>query len=923
MAKKVIILISLVILLWLCFIVNVALAKQWTTKILDTDGTGSCSLSLDSSDNVHITYLTGSTAGRELRYITNASGEWLRDTVEVKRVEELASMVLDSSDNVHIGYRSFGNIRYSTKKSGSWVTKTLFTDLSHPGLQSSVRIAVDTLDKVHVVFSSYYPTHGLFHVTNASGVWVTELVSGKFNGFYNSLELALDPYGKMHVFFVDRSINLEGLLWYATNTSGSWTFQNIASQNNYWSGCAMAVDSQGSAHIMYGGDSYATNSSGLWVINTIDAGGLAGHAMVMEDSGSFHISDGRIYATNTSGSWVTEAIDIEGSGGTDIAVDSTGKIHICTGGINGGLLYETNALPVPDIKINGSDSDTILTNEDALLVTTSLYTGNRGGENADWWILADTPSGWYHYNMNSSSWLPGKEVSYQGPLYEISSLEVLNTTGLESGLHTYSFTVDMDMNGVLDSKDSYSDSVEVNVTEKDRFALDFNNGERVSIGDAGLPDIAGRELTVEAWVKKSNDKYGIEPIIRMASGGNKWNDFAVGFQLGISGDKPFFNIRRQSSLPESIGCSPGHVTGTSSCIVTSTQQILKNAWTHIAGVLVNKAHVHPVSTSCTTAVMAEKPHLDLYINGEFNNCASSGEQFAGDDLNYEMTLGSREYCPNCGPSFGGVLDDIRFWTVARTEQELQKCMNFELGTTTKCLVDSTILKGYWDFNEGQGSVVYDSSGNGLSGVVEIYSGGFQPWDGSWVPGYQFMVDKDGDGDGYPSSADCDDNDSNVYPGATEGPPGDLTCNDGKDNDCDGFIDGNDTNCNVTFSDLKVKSVSTPPHRRKCGGSFKVKAIIKNKGVGSADAGFSIGYYLSKDREQSVSKDTDKPDYLLTDDSYVSSLPFGATSKEIVVSVPCDIQGKYYLKVCADNRHDIAETNEENNCKASKRKIKVK
>ncbi len=42
--------------------------------------------------------------------------------------------------------------------------------------------------------------------------------------------------------------------------------------------------------------------------------------------------------------------------------------------------------------------------------------------------------------------------------------------------------------------------------------------------------------------------------------------------------------------------------------------------------------------------------------------------------------------------------------------------------------------------------------------------------------------------------DCDDSDPAVNPGATEGPVGDATCNDGLDNDCDGFTDGGDASC---------------------------------------------------------------------------------------------------------------------------------
>ena len=149
----------------------------------------------------------------------------------------------------------------------------------------------------------------------------------------------------------------------------------------------------------------------------------------------------------------------------------------------------------------------------------------------------------------------------------------------------------------------------------------------------------------------------------------------------------------------------------------------------------------------------------------------------------------------------------------------------------------------------------------------------------------------------------------------------TTCNDSIDNDCDGFTDGNDPDCTPT-SDLAVASVSKPPAKRKRGRSFKVIAKVRNKGVGAADKDFAIGYYLSKNREKLVNKEAD---IFLTDDLIVSSLLAGSRSKvRIHVNIPMDTpKGKYYVKVCADNRNDIREINEENNCKASRNKIRIK
>ena len=61
---------------------------------------------------------------------------------------------------------------------------------------------------------------------------------------------------------------------------------------------------------------------------------------------------------------------------------------------------------------------------------------------------------------------------------------------------------------------------------------------------------------------------------------------------------------------------------------------------------------------------------------------------------------------------------------------------------------------------------------------------------------------DADDDGYMICAgDCDDTDGWINPGMTEGPSGDPTCQDGLDNDCDGAIDGDDSECEIPCTDL--------------------------------------------------------------------------------------------------------------------------
>lgn len=58
--------------------------------------------------------------------------------------------------------------------------------------------------------------------------------------------------------------------------------------------------------------------------------------------------------------------------------------------------------------------------------------------------------------------------------------------------------------------------------------------------------------------------------------------------------------------------------------------------------------------------------------------------------------------------------------------------------------------------------------------------------------------RDEDEDGYEDEAcggeDCDDADPAINPGALEGPPTDPACTDRIDNDCDGYVDLEDTDC---------------------------------------------------------------------------------------------------------------------------------
>jgi len=118
----------------------------------------------------------------------------------------------------------------------------------------------------------------------------------------------------------------------------------------------------------------------------------------------------------------------------------------------------------PCIRINGSSAATAAASPDAISVTVELAPGSYAGVNADWWLLANTPAGWYYCNACGQwqSSASGITPVYQGALRNLSALEVLNISGLAPGNYTFYFGVDA-RDGVLNLSSVWCSSVQLTV----------------------------------------------------------------------------------------------------------------------------------------------------------------------------------------------------------------------------------------------------------------------------------------------------------------------------------------------------------------------------------------------------------------------------------------------------------------------------
>ncbi|UCD34219.1 MAG: hypothetical protein JSU90_07905, partial [Nitrospiraceae bacterium] len=211
---------------------------------------------------------------------------------------------------------------------------------------------------------------------------------------------------------------------------------------------------------------------------------------------------------------------------------------------------------------------------------------------------------------------------------------------------------------------------------------------------------------------------------------------------------------------------------------------------------------------------------------------------------------------------------------------------------------------------------------------EICDGLDNDCDGQVDEGVKNTYYKDADGDGYGDLADtvlscdvppgyvlddtdCDDSDAQAYPGADE------VC-DGLDNDCDGSSD-EDLTCDDP--DLIVTYVGNVPAGKKRGGKFTIKERVTNEG-GYAGSSSIVRYYLSKNKTRDSK---DKRLKASRGGRLVSALAGGESSSgKVKLAIPEKTKpGRYYVLVCADDRDNVSESDESNNCKRSRKRIRIK
>lgn len=213
--------------------------------------------------------------------------------------------------------------------------------------------------------------------------------------------------------------------------------------------------------------------------------------------------------------------------------------------------------------------------------------------------------------------------------------------------------------------------------------LNFNaTYDYVYLG-TGISDVllSTNKFTVEAWVYPTAVSNGL---------GNNYGMIVGNYNTAVNTMQ--FMLRKESGTDYAFWVNDG--TGGYKS-VGAVNSLTLNAWQHIAGVW-------------------DGSEIRIYINGVLMNTATgvTGTSFGSASNPVKMGLN------NSNEKFVGNMDEVRIWTRALTQTEIQRNMNCELPA------GQTNLLAYYKFNQGYDAAnnaaittLTDSSGNNYDGAL--------------------------------------------------------------------------------------------------------------------------------------------------------------------------------------------------------------
>ncbi|HPG40294.1 MAG TPA: FlgD immunoglobulin-like domain containing protein [bacterium] len=232
-------------------------------------------------------------------------------------------------------------------------------------------------------------------------------------------------------------------------------------------------------------------------------------------------------------------------------------------------------------------------------------------------------------------------------------------------------------------------------------AINFQNATFNSHGDfiyCGSPAFElTNKITVTAWIKWTTDPklWSVANHDEREGQYSTYLAYATHNTLDITTEHGLFWLRN-TKTSNKVQFMVENSSGTKATATSSTS-LSSGTWYFLAGTY-------------------DGTNVRLYLNGTLeDNAGLTGNIRANTDCRLNMGRIPWGY-----GFYVGYMDEVRVWNVALSQTDIQNQMN------SKATINDANCKSYWDFDDGSGTVIYDSKGlaNGVfySGLVDVHGG---------------------------------------------------------------------------------------------------------------------------------------------------------------------------------------------------------
>ncbi|MBN2894322.1 MAG: hypothetical protein JXK05_00320 [Campylobacterales bacterium] len=188
-----------------------AIGVVYVEPFIDTAAGALNAIAIDGNDGIHISYASGTLPNTRLKYAVKTESTWSKNFFDLTPGAGLYTDIVARNDGkVHIVYGVLSGdligIRYQSNASGEWLTQTIHTDGWNPG------IAMDRQNKLHVAYGDD---------SEKRAMYATQAGSGWRSSFYeNDAHIAMTGQGgniavdsQGYLYIADVDFNSGGLLY--------------------------------------------------------------------------------------------------------------------------------------------------------------------------------------------------------------------------------------------------------------------------------------------------------------------------------------------------------------------------------------------------------------------------------------------------------------------------------------------------------------------------------------------------------------------------------------------------------------------------------------------------------------------------------------------------------------------------------------